>query len=70
MVELGQLEEIRLKMTTEAGNRLAAKGIRLDTTGLQKVVEELRRLEQDYFKSFQNGTATPESISSKILSTF
>ncbi len=27
-----QLEEIRLKMTTEAGNRLAAKGIRLDTT--------------------------------------
>lgn len=61
-----QLEEIRLKMTTEAGNRLAAKGIRLDTTGLQKVVEELRRLEQDYFKSFQNGTATPESLAERM----
>lgn len=61
-----QLEEIRLKMTTEAGNRLAAKGIRLDTTGLQRVVEELRHLEQDYFKSFQDGTATPESLAEKM----
>lgn len=61
-----QLEEIRLKMTTEAGNRLAAKGIRLDTTGLQRVVEELRHLEQEYFKSFQNGTATPESLAEKM----
>jgi len=50
-----QLEEIRLKMTTEAGNRLAAKGIRLDTTGLQKVVQGLRELEQEYYQSYQTG---------------
>jgi hypothetical protein len=61
-----QLEEIRLKMTTEAGNRLAAKGIRLDTTGLQRVVEELRNLEQDYFRSYQNGTATAENLAEKM----
>jgi hypothetical protein len=61
-----QLEEIRLKMTTEAGNRLAAKGIRLDTTGLQRVVQELRNLEQDYFKSYQNGTATAENLAEKM----
>lgn len=61
-----QLEEIRLKMTTEAGNRLAAKGIRLDTTGLQRVVEELRNLEREYFQSFQNGTATAESLAEKM----
>ncbi len=61
-----QLEEIRLKMTTEAGNRLAAKGIRLDTTGLQRVVLELQKLEQDYFQSFQNGTATAENLSEKL----
>lgn len=61
-----QLEEIRLKMTTEAGNRLAAKGIRLDTTGLQRVVAELRNLEQEYFQSFQNGTATAESLAEKM----
>lgn len=61
-----QLEEIRLKMTTEAGNRLAAKGIRLDTTGLQRVVEELRNLEQEYFRSFQNGTATAATLAEKM----
>jgi len=61
-----QLEEIRLKMTTEAGNRLAVKGIRLDTTILQKVVEGLREIEQEYYRSYQNGTANANTMQEKL----
>jgi hypothetical protein len=45
-----QLEEIRLKMTLEAAGRLENKGIHIETERLEKVVEELRKLEDSYYK--------------------
>ncbi len=45
-----QLEEIRLKMTIEAARRLENKGIHIETERLEKVVEELRKLEDSYYK--------------------
>jgi hypothetical protein len=45
-----QLEEIRLKMTLESAGRLEKKGIHIETEKLEKVVEELRRLEDSYYK--------------------
>lgn len=46
-----QVEEIRLKMTTEAGRKLWSKGIRIDTTELSKVVEGLRAIEEEYYEN-------------------
>lgn len=43
-----QLEEIRLKMTTEANLRLLRKGISIDTTELSRLVEELKEAETQY----------------------
>ena len=43
------LEEIRLKMTTQAAGALERKGIHIETQSLEKVVEELKRLEESYY---------------------
>lgn len=45
-----RLEEIRLKMTTESAYRLERQGIRIDTSGLAKVVDGLRVLENNYYR--------------------
>lgn len=45
-----QLEEIRLMMTTEAGLSLLKKGIEISTEDLERLVEELKRQEQDYYQ--------------------
>lgn len=45
-----QLEEIRLKMTIDAATRLERKGFRVDTQPLERVVEELRALEESYYQ--------------------
>lgn len=46
-----QLEEIRLKLTAEAGARLLHQGIHLDTDGLGKIVEGLRAIENEYYQN-------------------
>ena len=46
-----QLEEIRLKMTVDAADRLASKGITLDIDQVEQVVDGLRELEQDYYRN-------------------
>ncbi|HKL79236.1 MAG TPA: DUF6240 domain-containing protein [Mobilitalea sp.] len=46
-----QLEEIRLKMTVEVAVRLEGKGFHIETQRLEKVVEELRRLEDTYYRN-------------------
>lgn len=45
-----QLEEIRLKMTLEASMKLSEKGLSIETESLQKVVEGLRELEDEYYQ--------------------
>lgn len=47
-----RLEEIRLKMTTESAYRLERQGIRIDTSGLAKVVDGLRALENNYYRFY------------------
>lgn len=49
-----QLEEIRLKLTTESANAMAAKGIHIETEGLSKVVEELKKIEDTYYQKLMN----------------
>ncbi len=55
-----QLEEIRAKMTYEAGYRLAKEGIRIDAVSMNKLIDNLRTLENRFFSSFftQAGVAT------------
>ncbi|NLZ81213.1 MAG: hypothetical protein GX913_05365, partial [Clostridiales bacterium] len=45
-----QLEEIRLRMTKEAGLAMLKKGIEIETAPLEELVEELRALEDNYYK--------------------
>ena len=44
------MEEIRLKMTIEAAGELEKRGIKVDSQELEKVVENLRRLEEEQYK--------------------
>lgn len=57
-----QLEEIRLKMTVEAGQRLIGKGINLETSGLEKIVEGLRELENQYYKNLMQEANVSENM--------
>ncbi len=45
------LEELRLKMTTEAAGSLERRGIHIETQSLERVVEELKELEESYYRS-------------------
>ncbi|MBQ3558684.1 MAG: hypothetical protein IJA07_04140 [Agathobacter sp.] len=61
-----QLEETRLAMTTEANYALLKRGISIDTKPLEQVVENLKNLEDQYYKDLmnQNGVeATEENVS-------
>lgn len=65
-----QLEETRLAMTTEANYALLKRGISIDTKPLEQVVENLKDLENQYYKDLmnQNGIeVTEEKV--EILST-
>lgn len=65
-----QLEEIRLKLTYEAGIKLAGKGIRIQTEGLDSLVTELRGLEEEYYqKLLIEGGAKVEDKSIELLKT-
>ncbi|MCR5792895.1 MAG: DUF6240 domain-containing protein [Lachnospiraceae bacterium] len=46
-----QLEEIRLRMTVETAQKMAAKGIEFDTAGIERVVEALRETENEYYRN-------------------
>ena len=53
------MEEIRLKMTLEAAQRLEKKGFSIETQKLEKVVEELRELEDSYYKKLLSEAEIP-----------
>ncbi len=54
-----QLEEVKAKMTYEAGYRLAKEGIRIDSVSMNKLLNNLRALENRYYSDFfrQSGAA-------------
>lgn len=63
-----QLEEIRLKMTVEAANRLSDKGIQLDTTKLSEIVEGLREIENQYYRNLlQEGNVIADDENINVL---
>jgi hypothetical protein len=47
-----QLEEIRLKMTLEAAAELEKKGFKIETQELEKVVNALKELEDNYYRNY------------------
>lgn len=47
-----QLEEIKAKMTFEAGYRLAKEGIRIDTVSMNRLIDSLRALENRFYSGF------------------
>ena len=58
-----QLEEIRLKMTLQAAVKMSDKGIDIELTPLKQLVDQLRQMENDYYKesfSEQVGEVTEE----------
>lgn len=54
-----QMEEIRLSMTIEAARTMSAKGIELDVSNLEKIVESLREQEQQARESLLMETNIP-----------
>lgn len=63
-----QLEEIRLKMTTEAAGTMSSKGIDIHTESLEKIVQELREQENSYYRNLLKESGTAESTENiKIL---
>ncbi len=54
-----QLEEVKAKMTYEAGYRLAKEGVRIDSVSMNKLIDNLRMLENRYYSDYfrQSGAA-------------
>ena len=60
-----QLEEIRLRLTVESGQRLIKNGIQLETDSLSKIVDGLKEIEDQYYRNLlqeKNVTASPSNI--------
>ena len=51
-----RLEEIRLRLTVEAGQRMYAKGINVASEDIEKVVTELREMQREYFRNLSQET--------------
>ncbi len=56
-----RLEEIRLKMTTEAGAELSKRGFHIETDSLQKIVEGLKEVEDRYYRGLLKEGSVSES---------
>ena len=64
-----QLEEIRLMMTIEANRKLIESGYSIDTTGLEELVDALKKLEEGLNrKTFgETGTADKAALYNELL---
>lgn len=62
------LEELRLKMTLEAAGTLERKGIHVETQSLEKLVEELKQLEDSYYRHlFTEADLEPDDEQIRLL---
>lgn len=60
-----QLEEIRLSMSEGASRALEEKGIVIDTENMKQVIEELKKIENTYYKALleeTGGEIRPEQV--------
>jgi len=62
-----QLEEIRLKMTVDAGRKLMMSGINISTDGLEKVVAGLRELQKEFFGKLYQETGAAFRGSDSVM---
>lgn len=63
-----QLEEIRLMMTAQANYSLLKKGISIETKPLEELVEQLKSLENDYYKNLlSNNGIEPTQENAALL---
>lgn len=63
-----QLEEIRVRLTYEAGMKLAVKGISIQTEGIDELVTKLKGLETEYYqKLLLEAGSTLEKDSVELL---
>ncbi len=66
-----QLEETRLAMTVEANYALLKRGVAIDTKPLEQLVEQLKSVEEDYYKNLlnQSGVEANETNISSFAAT-
>ena len=66
-----RLEEIRLVMTVEANYQLLRRGISIETLELEQLVEELKHVEQNYFRELlaQQGIEPTEDAAALFMDT-
>lgn len=60
-----QMEEIRLKMTLQAGNSLVRKGIHLQIQNMEQMIQQLREMEDEYYRGIiyeRDGVDSSENI--------
>jgi hypothetical protein len=67
-----QLEEIRLKLTVESGQRLTKNGIHLETASLSKIIDGLKEIEDGYYRNLlqENDVAVNQSNIELLKDTF
>lgn len=57
-----QLEEIRLKLTVESGAKLIKNGLSIEVMELSRLVEELKELEQEYYRNLLKENGVSDTI--------
>lgn len=61
-----QLEEIRLRMTLQSAVRMQVKGIDLEVSGLGRLVQELRDMEDSYYREWYRDVTELRETSSVV----
>ncbi|MDF2803184.1 MAG: hypothetical protein K0S61_3087 [Anaerocolumna sp.] len=63
-----QLEEIRLKLTTEAGTKLIKNGLSIETASLTKLIDELKAVEDSYYTNLlKEGNVKASDVNTGLI---
>lgn len=63
-----QLEEIRLRLTTEAGSKLIKNGLSIETASLTRIIDELKAVEDSYYSNLlKEGNVTINEINTDLI---
>lgn len=63
-----QLEEIRLKLTTQVGTTLIKNGLSIETASLSKIIDELKAVEDSYYSNLlKEGNINTTAVNTDII---
>lgn len=63
-----QLEEIRLRLTMEAGTKLIKNGLSIETASLSKIIDELKAVEDSYYTNLlKEGNVAVNDINTDLI---